>query len=109
MSRLLFLRPRLSEKAYGLSESRNTYVFDVSSDFNRQEVTKAVGDQYSVKVERVRLANSAAKPTRKYQRRGRVVHKSQVASIRKAYVTLAEGETLPIFAAVEESATKGSK
>jgi ribosomal protein L23 len=29
------LKPRMSEKAYGVSQLRNTYVFDVTGDTNK--------------------------------------------------------------------------
>ena len=100
---LITLNPRLSEKAYGLSEQRNTYVFDVRPGVNKFEVAKAVAAQYEVKVENVRLAGVPGKALRSYRQRGRKSVSGQRSDIRKAYVTLKEGDKLPIFAAVEES------
>lgn len=102
MSKILALKPRLSEKTYALSEERNTYVFEVPSDINRHEVAKAVGLQYEVTVESVRIAAQPAHTKKTYRRGGRVVHRGRTSPIRKAYVRLKEGDKLPIFAAIEE-------
>jgi large subunit ribosomal protein L23 len=100
--KLLTLKPRVSEKSYALSELVNTYVFDVPAEFNKFDIAKAVTSQFEVKVVNVRISNVAGKPKRTV-RRGRVSGSSKRTDIRKAYVTLAEGEKLPIFAAVEEA------
>jgi len=112
MAKDVILRPRLSEKAYGLSEQRNTYVFEVASGINSLSVADAVAKQYEVSVTKVRIAAAPAKNKRSYQRGGRVVHRSQTSPLRKAYVTLKEGDKLPLFAAMEENTKapeKGSK
>ncbi|MEK7095775.1 MAG: 50S ribosomal protein L23, partial [Patescibacteria group bacterium] len=97
MSKTLLLKPRLSEKAYGLSEQGNTYVFDVPVSANRHTIGDAVASQYSVGVVSVKIANTAPKPLRVQAKRGRNITSSR-AGVRKAYVTLASGYKLPIFA-----------
>jgi large subunit ribosomal protein L23 len=104
MNKQVILKPRLSEKAYGLSEKLDTYVFEVLPGVNQHSVADAVAKQYEVSVEKVRITASPAKIKRSYRRGGRVVHKSQKSGFRKAYVTLKKGEKLPIFASVEENA-----
>lgn len=101
----LALQPRISEKAYALSESGNTYIFDVPADANKHSVAKAVADQYEVIVTGVRIAGVPGKAVRSYRSRGRRSIEGQRGDIRKAYVTLKEGDKLPIFAAVEEPET----
>lgn len=100
---ILTLKPRVSEKAYGLSELRNTYIFDIPSGVNKFDVAKAVADQYNVSVTNVRVAGVPGKATRSYRQRGRKSINSKRSDIRKAYVTLKEGDKLPIFAAAEEA------
>jgi ribosomal protein L23 len=101
--KLLTLKPRISEKAYALSEQVNVYIFDVPSDANKFDVATAVASQYEVDVTNVRLAGVPGKSVRSYRNRGRRSISSKRNDIRKAYVTLKEGDKLPIFAAVEES------
>lgn len=98
----IVLNPRLSEKAYGLSEERNTYIFSVVAGTNKFDIAKAVAGQYEVKVKKVRIAGVPGKSVRAYRQRGRKSISGQRSDIRKAYVTLKEGDKLPIFAAVEE-------
>ena len=91
------ITPRLSEKAYALSELHNTYIFDVPSDANRHSVARTIESQYEVGVTGVRIASVPGKTGRTI-RRGRVVGQSKRSDIRKAYVTLKEGDKLPLFA-----------
>lgn len=94
-----------------MSEQTNTYVFDVSSDVNKHRIADAVADQYEVTVSNVRITNIPGKLKRAYRKRTRgIVAKRN--DVRKAYVTLKEGDKLPIFAAVEEEVKaekKGTK
>ncbi len=50
MSKTTFIRPRVSEKAYGQSQVQNVYVFEVPTDANKQTITEAVTAQYDVTV-----------------------------------------------------------
>ncbi|MDO8591393.1 MAG: 50S ribosomal protein L23 [bacterium] len=102
MSKTLLLKPRLSEKAYGLSEKGNTYVFDVPITANRHTVGDAVASQYKVGVVSVRIASTARKPVRSQVKRGRNISTSR-SGVRKAYVTLVSGDKLPLFAGSEDS------
>ena len=107
MSKSVVLKPRLSEKAYALSEQRNTYVFDVPKLANRLSVAASVANQYEVEVASVKLATTGSKPLNSYRKRGRSL-KTSKSGVRKAYVTLKEGSKLPIFAA-ENEGKKGAK
>lgn len=95
------LKPRVSEKAYAQSEASNVYIFDVPSDANKFDVAKAVADQYSVSVTAVKIASVPGKSVRAYRNRGRRSINGKRSDIRKAYVTLKDGDKLPIFAAPE--------
>lgn len=105
----VILKPRLSEKVYSLSQERNTYAFDVPRDANKQAVASAVKNQYKVTVKSVHIAGSHGKSQRSLKRGGRSVRHFQKSDVRKAYVTLAEGDKLPIFAAVEDTAKQPVK
>lgn len=103
MSKTMVLRPRISEKAYGLAQARNTYVFDVPTTANRFEIAQAVAAQYEVTVEGVNIVNVKGKVKRTIRKGGRPILGKRV-DIKKAYVTLKDGDSLPLFAAVEEQA-----
>lgn len=108
MSKTMILRPRISEKAYGLSQTRQTYVFDVPKDANRLTVASAVGAQFDVTVEAVRIANVKGKPKMSYAKRRRPI-KGNRSDVKRAYVRLKEGDKLTIFAAEEEEQAKAEK
>ncbi len=100
MSKAVPLKAVMSEKAYAFSQKLNTYVFVVPRASSKPAVKRAIEDQYEVGVKSVQVANIAGKAKKTYRRRGRSVPGKR-ADVRKAYVTLAEGDSLPIFAAVQ--------
>lgn len=101
------LRPRLSEKTYGLSESR-VYVVEVPADTNKHNVARAVEAQFEVKVAKVNITNISGKTKRTMSLTGKRYLNSNGKrnDVKKAYVTLAEGHSLPFFAAIEEEEQK---
>lgn len=104
----LVLKPRVSEKAYGLSQVRNTYVFDVERAANKHSIARAVSEQYGVTVTEVNVINQKGKTKRTVRKGGRPVMGRQ-SDVKKAYVTLKQGDSLPIFAAIEEAEAKEAK
>jgi large subunit ribosomal protein L23 len=108
MDKQIVLTPRMSEKAYGLSQVRNTYIFDVPAEANKHTVARAVSVQFEVTVENVNITNIKGKAKRTIRKGGRV-SKGKQNDTKKAYVTLKEGDTLPIFAAVEEAEAKSDE
>jgi large subunit ribosomal protein L23 len=103
MSKSLQIKPRLSEKTYTLSESR-VYVVDVPSDANKFTIAAAVEAQFEVKVDHVRVANIKGKRKRTMSITGKRMSNAngKRSNVKKAYVTLKEGNSLPFFAAIEE-------
>jgi large subunit ribosomal protein L23 len=98
---ILSLKPRVSEKAYAQSEQGNVYTFDVAGGANKFDIAKAVKKQYDVEPVKVRVVSVPGKSVKRYAERGRKSYHGQRSDLRKAYVTLKEGDKLPIFAAVE--------
>lgn len=108
MSKETILKPRLSEKAYGLSQTNNTYVFDVPVDANKHTVARAVTAQFEVTVTSVNITNIKGKAKRTVRKSGRAAMGRQ-NGVRKAYVTLKTGDTLPLFAAIEQETAQAEK
>jgi large subunit ribosomal protein L23 len=104
MSKTIALRPRISEKTYALSEKR-VYVFEVPSEVNKHTIARAVEAQFEVKVTEVNVANISGKAKRIISISGKRMKNAEGKrnDIKKAYVTLAEGNSLPFFNAVEEA------
>lgn len=104
MEKELTLRPRLSEKTYAQSEAR-VYVFRVPGSTNKHGVARAVEAQFSVTVVSVNIANIKGKQKRSLRKGGRAVS-GQRSDIKKAYVTLKEGDKLPFFESIEKEEKK---
>ena len=108
MSKITVLKPHLSEKAYSLSKSGRTYVMSVPKEVNKSAVITAVKSQFGVTAIKVNIANIKGKPKRTAQRGGRPSYGRRV-NIKRAYVTLKDGESLPFFEEVEKAAEKEKK
>jgi large subunit ribosomal protein L23 len=102
MSTTLLLKPRISEKAYGLSLEKNTYVFDVPLTTNRAEIEQAVAFQFSVTPIKVNVHVVKGKAKRTFRKGGRPVNGKRTDS-KRAYVTLKEGDTIGIFASENDA------
>ncbi|MFN7386664.1 MAG: 50S ribosomal protein L23 [Lysobacteraceae bacterium] len=83
--------PKVSEKTARLAES-NQYVFEVAKTATKADVKAAIEHLFNVKVLAVNVANIKGKSKAFRQRAGRRSDK------RKAYVRLAEGQTLDVTA-----------
>lgn len=99
------LKPKLSEKTYSQSLNR-VYAFEVPRDVNKHNIARAVEAQFEVKVTEVNIANYKGKAKRTISKGGRRSAQGREAAYKKAYVTLAEGNSLPFFAAIEEADEK---
>jgi ribosomal protein L23 len=113
MTKTLNLLPRVSEKAYGLSQTGSVYVFVVPKSSNKLTIAQAVAEQFSVTVEDVRTTHLPSKAKRTVRKGGRKVERGTQPGIKKAYVRLKKGDTIPVFAQDEEEkkpvATKRGK
>ncbi len=103
MSKTMTLKPRMSEKAYATSVAKNTYVIDVPTDATKLTVAAAVEAQFDVKVKSVRVVLAKGKTKRTVRKGGRPTM-GQRSDVKKAYVTLKDGQSLPFFAEVEAEA-----
>ena len=84
--------PRVSEKTARLQEASNQYVFEVSREATKAEVKAAVESLFEVKVEGVNLLTVKGKRKTFRFRAGRR------GDWRKAYVKLAEGQSIDVMA-----------
>ena len=87
--------PHISEKATNNTEKSNTIVFKVALDANKAEIAQAVAELFEVKVDSVRTVVVKGKTKRHGARIGRR------SDWKKAYVTLAEGQSLDLVESAE--------
>lgn len=85
--------PVITEKTQYLAEENRQYTFEVDRRANKAQVKQAVESIYEVKVTAVRVSNVPAKAAKRWGRR-RVVRQPMW---KKAVVTLAEGDSIPLF------------
>ena len=83
--------PRISEKSAKLAE-HNQYVFEVAVDATKSDVKSAVEQLFDVNVKSVNMVNIKGKLKLFRFRPGRK------ANVRKAYVRLAEGQSIDVAA-----------
>lgn len=91
----VLVAPHVSEKSALVAEKRNQFVFRVLRDSTKPEIKAAVELMFEVKVDAVRVVNVAGKAKRFGGRPGKR------SDWKKAYVSLAEGQTID-FAGVEK-------
>ena len=80
--------PHVSEKATVAADQNNQYVFKVARDASKPEIKAAIEALFEVSVTKVNVVNIKGKIKRTARGLGRRNH------IRKAYVTLAEGQDI---------------
>jgi len=91
-------RPLVTEKSSYQSGSLNQFSFVVTDSATRTQVKDAIETLYDVTVKRVNIINVPAKRARSLRSRRMSIRKQ---GFKKAIVTLADGQTLPIFEGVQ--------
>lgn len=92
-SRDVILAPIMSEKSVQSMED-GQYTFQVHPESNKIEIRNAVEQLFKVHVTKVRTQNYSGKPKRMGKFEG------FRSNYKKAFVTLREGETIPVFEGV---------
>lgn len=92
-----FVYPRATEKAYAKS-LQNVYVFNVPLEDNKAEITASIEAQYNVKVVGIKTLIQSGKSIRFNRGKKRFPGTTTRRNAKKAYVTLAEGDKIQVFA-----------
>lgn len=99
----VLVTPRATEKAYRLVTAQNTYVFNVPTQANKQEIVNAVEAQYEgVKVASIKTVVQNGKAVRFSRGKNRYPGTTHRQNTKKAYVTLSEGKIRVFDEATEE-------
>ena len=85
------IAPLITEKGTLVNETSNQVVFRVRPGANKEEIRRAVESFFKVKVEKIRTVKMLGK----HRRTAKSVGKRP--DWKKAYVTLAAGETIDFF------------
>jgi large subunit ribosomal protein L23 len=99
----LSIIPRATEKAYTQSQN-NIYVFNVPLTANKQQISAAVEEQFEVKVTNIKTLVQTGKAVRFSKGKRAQPGTTHRRDAKKAYVTLAKGDSIKVFdeAPVEE-------
>lgn len=89
--------PRATEKAYAQSQN-NVYVFTVPLTANKQEIAAAVEAQFEVKVTNIKTLVQAGKAIKFSRGKNKYPGTTKRKDSKKAYVTLAQGDSIQVFA-----------
>ena len=90
--KLVLVTPRVSEKAYRLVTSENTYIFDVPMSANKNEIKAAVEAQFEgTKVAKVTTLVQNGKAVRFSRGKNRYPGTTHRQDSKKSYVRLSEG------------------
>lgn len=89
--------PRATEKAYAQSQD-NVYVFNVPLTANKQQIIASVESQFEVKVIRIKTLVQNGKAVRFSRGKNRYPGTTVRKDSKKAYVTLAKGDSIKVFA-----------
>lgn len=104
MSILMTVTPRATEKAYAQSQN-NVYVFNVPLASNKQQIIAAVESQYDVKVVNIKTLVQSGKAIRFNRGKRKMPGTTNRTDSKKAYVTLAEGDKIQVFAEPENASS----
>ena len=92
----ILIKPILTEKANAQQDSLRKYAFKVNRKANKLEIKKAIEDFYGVNVVDVNTAVAPGKSKARYTKAGFI--QGMKSAFKKAYVTVAEGETIDLYA-----------
>ena len=92
----VLIKPILSEKANAQQEKLKRYAFKVNRKANKLEIKKAVEDFYGVSVVDVNTLVAPGKNKTRFTKAGFI--KGVRPAYKKALVTLAEGDTIDLYA-----------
>ena len=91
----VLVKPILTEKANKQQEKLRCYAFRVNKKANKLEIKKAIEDFYGVTVTTVNTAVSPGKNKTRYTKAGYI--KGAKPSYKKAFVTVAVGESIDLY------------
>ena len=91
-------RPLVTEKSNFQSSKLNQYTFEVPLTASKMQIKNAVESLFEVSVERVNVIRLPAKRTRRARSRRLRVRRR---AMKKAIVTLAEGQSIDVFEGVK--------
>jgi large subunit ribosomal protein L23 len=106
----ILITPVTTEKAFGQSQ-KNIYVFNVPLTSNKQQILETVEKEFGVTVKAIKTLVQSGKAVRFSRGKNRYPGTTTRSDSKKAYVTLAAGDSIAVFDQPEEpkAAVKAEK
>jgi len=104
----ILITPVTTEKAYGQSQ-KNIYVFNVPLTSNKQQILETVEKEFGVTVKAIKTLVQSGKAIRFSRGKNRYPGSTTRSNSKKAYVTLAAGDSIKIFDQPEEPKAEKEK
>ena len=92
----VLIKPIVTEKSNKLTDQRRTYAFRVDRKANKLEIKKAVESFYGINVIDVNTVVVPGKAKTKFTKAGFI--SGRKPAYKKAYITVAEGDTIDLYA-----------
>ena len=108
MTTPILVTPVTTEKAYGQSQ-KNIYVFNVPTAANKQQIKEAVQMQYDVTIVAIKTLVQSGKAVRFSRGKNKYPGTTKRTDSKKAYVTLAAGNSISVFEQPEETTKEETK
>jgi len=96
MTSPILVTPVTTEKAYGQSQ-KNIYVFNVPKSANKQQIKDAIQTQYEVTIVAIKTLVQSGKAVRFSRGKNKYPGTTKRVDSKKAYVTLAAGNSINVF------------
>lgn len=93
MNSFTIKRPVITEKSMRLAAAHNAFTFEVDRGANKKQIAEAVTLLYGVTVKKVTMAMHA--PQQRRTGKKRMI--TSAGKVKKAVVTLQQGQTLDVF------------
>lgn len=94
----ILVKPIISEKMSTQAEKMNRYGFVVAKSANKLQIKQAVEAMYGVKVDSVNTQQYIGKVKMRNTTKGLAI--GRVNSLKKAFVTLKDGETIDFYSSI---------
>jgi len=91
----VLISPLITEKMTNLAADKGKYGFLVNPSANKIEIAKAIEKRFEVHVVSVRTINHPGKIKTQFRKKGRF--SGRTAKLKKAIITLKEGEKIELF------------
>jgi len=93
--KVILKKPIITEKTNMLSEKRNKFTFEVEPTANKLQIKDAVEEMYNVDVLAVNTLIRPRKERSRFTKAGLLKGKTKL--VKKAVVTVADGETIDFY------------